>query len=60
MGGRGPSSPNGRNGPLRGSESAAIRSLPFADLGAGGARPWRVGLRISVDSAPRRGPCLQA
>eukprot|EP00969_Alexandrium_andersonii_P015726 687646-Alexandrium_andersonii.AAC.1 len=37
MGGRGPSPPNGPNGPLRGSESPEIRSPPIADLGAGGA-----------------------
>eukprot|EP00969_Alexandrium_andersonii_P206830 9137521-Alexandrium_andersonii.AAC.1 len=65
MGGRGPSSPNGSNGPLRGSESAEIRSHPYcrsgrrrrrASRGASGAWILRAGLRISADSEPRRGP----
>eukprot|EP00969_Alexandrium_andersonii_P288158 12739388-Alexandrium_andersonii.AAC.1 len=37
MGGRGPSSPNGPTGPLRGSESAQIRSPRTADPSAGDA-----------------------
>eukprot|EP00969_Alexandrium_andersonii_P145727 6445002-Alexandrium_andersonii.AAC.1 len=37
MGGRGPSSPNRPNGPLRGSESAEILSPRIADPSAGGA-----------------------
>eukprot|EP00969_Alexandrium_andersonii_P114062 5042349-Alexandrium_andersonii.AAC.1 len=37
LGGRGPSSPNGPNSPLRGSESAEIGAPHDADPGARGA-----------------------
>eukprot|EP00969_Alexandrium_andersonii_P231444 10221517-Alexandrium_andersonii.AAC.1 len=63
MGGRGPSSPNGPNGPLRGSESAEIRSPAFLRRAPEALRFARRlarsdlqygGLRISADSEPRR------
>eukprot|EP00969_Alexandrium_andersonii_P357833 15449703-Alexandrium_andersonii.AAC.1 len=64
MGGRGPSSPNAPSSPLRGSESAEVRSPPIADLGAGGAarsaappapRSAMGGPPMFADSEPRRG-----
>eukprot|EP00969_Alexandrium_andersonii_P129871 5741624-Alexandrium_andersonii.AAC.1 len=63
MGGRGPSSPDGPNGPLRGSEPANI-GTPIVQIWAPEApresqrlrrRPLRSGAPISADSEPRRG-----